>query len=122
MAIIRKGDKVAEAKLKARAEEQDKGRKSKTFTSKDPGRIKVSKDSKSGKAKATTMDVDMSKSPSKFHTKKYTKPVSGRDVADSSAARTSSSRFGGSGVIQSGKLVKGGNPRLGDELDRKKNK
>ena len=119
MAIIRKGDKVAEAELKDRAKEQEKGRKSKTFTDKDPGRIAVSKDSKSGKAKATTMNIDKR---AKFHTKKYTKPVSGRDVADSSATRKTATKSAGSGVIQSGKLVKGGNYSLENELERKKNK
>lgn len=124
MAIIRKGDKAAEAALKKRAEEQGSSRP-KRDSGKNPSRIKVSSDKKTGKSKAVTLDM----SDNDVHPKKYTKPITGKSVA---AERVVEKRVGnamkdattnlGSGVIKKGKLIKGGNSTLGDSLKEKKGK
>ena len=108
MAIIRKGDKEAERKLKERAKKENKF--DTNFTTKDPRYIKVSKDEKTGKTTASGLDGYRSG------------PVSGKSIAKAkqSKERIASARTrGGSGVIQSGKLVKGGNVELKDNLDAK---
>lgn len=121
MAIIRKGDKEAEAKLKERAKAQNSGKKKTNNTSNDPSRIKVSATDK-GKSKARTFDLDFSKERA-VEFKEYKKPVSGRAVADKRAEKKASTRLTplvGSGVIEKGKLIKGGNSALKDSLDKKK--
>ena len=111
MAIIRKGDKEAEHKLNLRAIAQSRNRalssdkkttkaglsfvnKSKTAITSDPSKIMVSQD-KSGKSSANYRGA-------------FTGPISGSAVASSKASKKRTLERQGSGVIQSGRLVKGG--------------
>jgi hypothetical protein len=111
MAIIRKGDKKAELKLRVRAVEQSENRrkasddrkvkaglefknKSNTSITGDPSKIKVTKD-KSGKTSATYRDEP------------FTGPISGSAVANKVTRDKKNKQNLGSGVIKAGKVVKG---------------
>jgi hypothetical protein len=111
MAIIRKGDKEAEHKLNLRAIAQSGNRnkasdkkttkaglsfinKNKTAITVDPSKIMVSKD-KSGKSSAN-------------YRGDFKGPISGSAIASSKASKKRTLERQGSGVIQSGRLVKGG--------------
>ena len=120
MAIIRKGDKAAEAALKAKADKQPN--KPIRWTEKDPKQINVSLNKKTGKSEATTTRY----ANDEAKTVKYERPVKGKDVAKRAKAEggginAAKSKLG-SGIIQSGKVVKGGNISLNDSLRKKKEK
>ena len=111
MAIIRKGDKKAEAKLRSRAIDQSARRinasdktktkaglsfinKSKTAITSDPSKIMVSK-GKDGKVTA------------KYHGEDFEGPVSGGAISKKKSDVKRAVKRYGSGVIKGGKVVKG---------------
>lgn len=122
MAIIRKGDKVAEDKLKARAKAEPKPHKhaGSILDPKTPRSVYIKKDSKTGKT--TAQRVDISKDIKITNVKS---PISGKKVAEARKytkdlkPNAEFTARKGSGVIQSGKLVKGGSKSLEESLDKK---
>lgn len=111
MAIIRKGDKKAESKLRSRAIDQSVRRanasdkttnkaglsftnKSKTSITSDPSKIMVSKD-KNGKVTA------------KYRGEDFKGPVSGGAISQKKSDVKRAVKRYGSGVIKGGKVVKG---------------
>jgi hypothetical protein len=124
MAIIRKGDKVAEDKLKVRAAWERT--KDTNYTAKDPSRIDVQANPKTGKTKATRFATTRTGILKKT---RATGPVSGKSVAQRAKLDKTNKPFkesakakSGSGIIQSGKVVKGGNIALKSKLEDKDKK
>jgi hypothetical protein len=75
----------------------------------------VSKDAKTEKTSATTYDTK----GGKLTRKPANRPVSGKAIADAKYANKAFPKLMGSGIIQSGKVVKGGNSELKEKLDKK---
>jgi hypothetical protein len=120
MAIIRKGDKVAEAKLRDRAfqEDLDKFARNKKTLEKTPAGKRADRiHDKKGVNGASSAVYGERKA------KDMTGPVSGsalaakKDIKAGNKKRTVARE--GSGIIEKGKLVKGGNEALKAKLDSK---
>jgi len=128
MAIIRKGDKEAEKGLRARAKEQKENRKSASDNAKDSAGLVNTRgikiDPKTNSAYTLELGDPITKDAFKITRKKFSGPVSGSAVARGNNLKKKAVSRGGSGVIQSGKVVKGGDMAKGlakKQQQRKKN-
>jgi hypothetical protein len=119
MAIIRKGDKKAEGKLRLRAS-QEKLDKIDRF-------IKTSEDTPAGKrARKVSTDKGVTGASDAVFGNRRAKdmdgPVSGSALAAKKAIKGRSALRKGAGVIEKGKLIKGGSEALKNKLDDKAKK
>jgi hypothetical protein len=117
MAIIRKGDKEAEAGLKARAKEQRENRRNASDNAKQTAgltsarAVKIDPKTKS----AYTLDLGNPITGDAFALNKtqFSGPISGSAVARGKRLKTKAVSSGGSGIIQGGKVIKGGDMAKG---------
>lgn len=111
MAIIRKGDAEAEAGLKARAKEQRENRRNASDNEKEraglvKGNVYINPKTK----KAHTLDLGNPVTGNAYALNRvqFSGPVSGSSIAKKQRNKTNAIALGGSGVVQGGKVIKGG--------------
>lgn len=112
MAIIRKGDKKAEENLKKAAAKQTQVRKTASDNEKEKAGLvnarSIRIDPKTKKAYTLDLGNPVTGNAYDIVRKPFSGPISGSAVAKSNRSKTKGKLRAGSGVVQGGKVIKGG--------------